>query len=475
MQKILLVNPPIRYRSLPATYPYGLALVAAVMESNGFEVDVLDVNAHRLSGRQVVEALTGRDCDLVAVGGLITTYGWIKQFVDEVRRTLPQARIVLGGGVVTWNPEFILRHLPADVAISGEGEDTFLEVIRNFDFERRNGQPIPGAAFIDREGRYIFEPRPVIKDLDRLPLPAWHLFPMEVYVTNSHLIRPGVDLRRGVNVYSGRGCPMNCSYCYHIFGRGVRVRAIGKVIEEIQILKDRYQPDNLLVTDECFTFSKRRVLDFCLMYREVGLDIPFRVSGRLDTIDEEMALALIDAGCVMYGVGVESGSPKILKNMNKQITVDKMAETIQMLRDVGLDIAPTFIHGMIGEDARTVKESIRFYKKMDFRAVNPFYLQPYPGSPLWTPEVERRVLAKYGSLEGFVEALGDASDFVVNLSEVSDHRLQALRRKIKRETIGMNQFTAGLAWYRRQVQHVRDEGYAWVFKGLLKRLGLGAP
>ena len=224
--RVLLVNPPVRTTDPPDEYPYGLALIAAVLEQNNIEFDVLDINGNRFSNKEVITFLKANDYDIVGIGGMITTYAYIKWFLNTLKQISPKTKTVVGGAVATCRPEFVLRHLKPDLIVCGEGEETFPDVIKNFDFEHKNhGRPFPGVGYLDNKGRYIFEPRALIKDLDTLPFPAWHRFPMETYTVNSgYSRRPELNLRQGIRIYTTRGCPMDCSFCYHVFGRGIRYR-----------------------------------------------------------------------------------------------------------------------------------------------------------------------------------------------------------------------------------------------------------
>jgi len=468
--RVLLVNPIVRTVVPPADYPYGLTLIAAILEKHDIEFDVLDINGYRYSDKQVLDFLNENSYDIIGIGGIITTYSYIKWFVNKARAIMPKAKIVVGGPVVTCKPEFMVRHLKADLIVVGEGEETFVEVIKNFDFEHKNhGKPFSGAAYLDANGKFIFQPRSPMKDLDILPLPAWHRFPMETYTTNSVYSRKaGFDLKRGVKIYTSRGCPMNCSFCYHTFGRGIRVRKLENVIEEIKILKKIYSPQFVFFMDEAFSFNRNRVMEFCDLYAKSGIDLPFRLYGRLDTVDEEMASVLAKTGCLEYGFGVESGSVKILKNMNKSITPKKMEQSIGMLRKHDLVGAATFIHGMVGENEATVNESLAFYKRAGFKNVSPLFIQPYPGAPMWTPEVEAKILKRYKSIENYFLDMDEAMNFVVNLSEVSNRKLFALRRKIVFETSGIDKTAYNYKKFLGKVKTVRNNGIFWAVKRLLK-------
>jgi radical SAM superfamily enzyme YgiQ (UPF0313 family) len=465
--KVLLINPPIRESHPPNHYPYGLSLLGACLKKEGMDYDVLDVNGLRLKRNEVVDYLSKKSFEVIGVGGLITTYGYVKWLNETVRKVSPKSYIVIGGGIAAWDPAYSLNALHADIAVKGEGEEVFPEIVRNIHTIREKKLDIPGTTYRDNHGNVITHPPEIIKDIDNLPLPDWDHSPIENYIRNN--IDPARELQRGMDVFTGRGCPMNCSFCYHIFGKGVRYRAIENVVSEIKIIKETFNLDHIIFGDELFTFNKRRVLDFCNKYIKLGINMPFRLWGRLDTIDEESIAVLKKAGCISYNAGIESGSPKILKNMNKKIKLQEMERGINLIRDAGIDFISSYIHGMIGENTDTVNESIKFYKKMGLKAT-PFFINPYPGSSMWTKEIEEKITFKYRTLDNYYKVLGNATQFVINISEVSDRKLKALHKKIIYETHGMKFYTFFVYLWVSRLRKVKDKGFKWTVKRLIKKL-----
>src|ERR1035437_1011596 len=152
--KVLLINPPIRENAKPINFPIGLGIIASVLLENGHEVEVLDINALRLSQDQVISYLKKYSPDLIGIGGLITTYKYLKWIIPEIKSIFPNLKIIVGGGVVTENPEILLKATVADYAVIAEGEITIVELldalISNTDLSE-----VKGLAFKNDKGNII--------------------------------------------------------------------------------------------------------------------------------------------------------------------------------------------------------------------------------------------------------------------------------------------------------------------------------
>ena len=184
MARVLFVNPIVRQEDCPRHVPYGIALLAAICERNGDQVAILDCNAHRCGAHKAGEAALADSWDVVAIGGLSTTFNYIKAACKEIRAANPNVLIVAGGGFLTSQPAEMMGWVKEiDVGVVGEAFVTFPEVVR--EAHTRDFKDMPGIIWRDQGEPVLNEARPVIHDLDTLPHPAWHLFPLEIYFANS--------------------------------------------------------------------------------------------------------------------------------------------------------------------------------------------------------------------------------------------------------------------------------------------------
>lgn len=428
--KILLINPPIRENEPPRHIPMGLGVIASVLLNEGHEVKVLDINAERLSNSQVQERIDlGSKYEIIGTGGLITTYKYLKWLIPQLKKYNPASRVVIGGGVVTENPALLLSRTPADIAVIGEGEITMVELVSALE-SNNSLETTKGIAYKDDKGQVRINPlRPLIKDLDSLPFPAYNLFPMDIYLHNvAHASVLGKKTE--ITIITGRGCPYKCEYCFHIFGRGIRSRSIDNVLEEIKFLIETYEVESLLISDETFTINKKRVNEFCERFSTENITVPWSCYARVNLVDAEMLKNMKQAGCYRVSYGIESGSQKILDNMNKQVTVEQAKKAVRLARSVGLACGTTFMFGYPGETLETIRETGDFCKDL---LITPtlFFTTPYPGTRLYS-QVKEKIINRYGDEEKFIEVLGDVSEFTINLTDFPDETLYKLKEQTQK-------------------------------------------
>ncbi|MBN1844684.1 MAG: radical SAM protein [Sedimentisphaerales bacterium] len=425
---IALIFPPIRTWDRPRNFPTGPGLIAARLRSSGYRVSVIDVNGLRLSDEEVLERIRQVDPAVIGIGGLITTYGWIKRLTPQIRGLRPDRPIVLGGSVGTSIIETALANLDIDVIAVGEADETILELMPALLASGRSTEPleaIAGLAF-RRDGQVVrTADRPLLKDLDILPYPAWDLFPMEVYLAN-----PIVGVGRDIDIISSRGCPFACAYCYRIFGRRYRARSAAHVVGEMEALQRNYEVDFISFQDDCFVVDKQRAYDICdLIDRNRRLaSLRWSCTGRVTVCDRDLLDRMRASGCVSVSYGIESGSESILAAMRKNASLAQAARAIENTRAAGLRCPVSFMIGYPGETRQTVMETVEFCRRVNIPLTSLMFTCPYPGTELYeqvkdTPRFRRQ----FAGEEDFVRRLGDAVDLTVNLTELEDAQLTALR------------------------------------------------
>jgi anaerobic magnesium-protoporphyrin IX monomethyl ester cyclase len=430
--RFLLVNVPVRLRCPPSTFPIGVASVATALSQAGHDVEVIDANAHRYPVSKVVELAHEVAPEAVGISGLISTYGYQLELVTALKARLgPHVPIVCGGSCASSVPELMAQHCPVDVLALGEGEATAVELAEALS-GRRALEQVGGLALCERDVAGVATevalrrttPRALETDLDRFGMPAHQLFPLEVYLEHGKVW----GFERAFTLVSSRGCPMDCHFCYSIFGRrSYRRRSAEAILEEVRFVKRRYGAQFFAFVDDNLTINKRHLFAVCEGLAREG--VAWGCHGRVDTADDERLAAMAESGCKWLGFGIESGSQRMLDAMNKRVCVDQAREAVGRTRAHGIFPNMTFIIGYPGEDEQSVFETMRFMADAQF-AAHPFFATPYPGTPLYEQAKGRGLI---GDEHRFVQRLDDAGDFVVNLTELSDERLFALRRAVVKE------------------------------------------
>ncbi|MCK4629750.1 MAG: radical SAM protein [Sedimentisphaerales bacterium] len=423
---IVLIFPPIRTWDNPRNFPTGTGLIAARLRQAGYKVAVIDVNGLRWEDERVLEKLREYNPSVIGLGGLITTYGWVKRMSRKIRQQWPEKKIILGGSVGTSIIETALRNLSIDLIAVGEADDTVLELLPAL----LNGEPIDnvaGLAYL-KDGEVVHTPvRPMIKNTDKLPYPAWDMFPMEVYLTN-----PVVGVGKDIDIISSRGCPFTCRYCYRIFGRNFRGRSAEHVVGEMTALKRDYDVDFISFQDDCFVINKKRVFEICDLIDAEGLNKSLRWSctGRVTVCDKELLRRMRASGCVSVSYGIESGSEKILEAMSKRATIAQAKEAIRNTREVGLRCPVSFMIGYPGETRETVMETVEFCKDMNIPLAALMFTCPYPGTALYEQVKDTsRFKEQFATEEEFVLKMADALELTVNLTDAGDEEMLAMREE----------------------------------------------
>ena len=286
--------------------------------------------------------------------------------------------LVAGGALPTTEPEAFLSDF--DVVVIGEGEQTMLEIVKQF----KNGgsfSQIRGIAFKDKDTGQVNRtpPRGLMKDIDRLPSPSRELF--ENYSYQKYY--SGKFGYKTTAIMSSRGCPFSCDFCSRpIFGNNFRARSASKVADEVEeAISLGY--NRIWFADDCFTLNRKLLIEVCDEIINRKLKIGWECLSRVDTLDSEIADKMKQAGCVRMFFGIESGNDLILKIMNKQITTKQAYSAIKICKSQGIKAGAFFILGYPGENAQTILDTVKFASSLPLDYLSFTLPYPIPGTPLF--------------------------------------------------------------------------------------------
>lgn len=463
---ILLINPPCR---LPTNIPLGLGYIASIMRKKGHDVKLLDINAFGYSDAQVEQNIKASDFDIAGIGGLSSTYKYVKWLSKALKAHNPGGIVVAGNMVATASAELLLNNSEIDIAAIGEGEITFQSIVSAVN-NKSGFDKVRGIAY--KQGHDIIR-QPAqerIKDLDSLPFPAWDLFPMETYLNNSTQSPESFGMRQ-INVSSERGCPYNCIFCSQPFGRTVYTRSADSIISEINELKARYKVQFINFSDDLFLLKKERVLDFCDKAISQNLNIKWSASGRVNLVDSALLSTMRKAGCAELSYGIESGNQAILDNLKKGVSVKQAEEAIKMTRKAGISVLGSLIFGIPGETKDSIKQTLAFMKRAELPTYRFFYATPYPDTELYA--IAKKLNRLPEDEDKYLDSLGEMhTTFIVNLTDFSDKEFVRLKEatelKAKRNLslkVKLKEFTEN--WQRRyfiSARSIKERGVAETFR-----------
>jgi len=448
--RFLLINPPIREWSKPNVFPLGLGYIASSLIEEGHGVEVMDINGLRLPKDEVEDRIRRADFDAAGIGGIITTYRYIKWLVLMLKKYHPEKTIIIGGSVGTSIPEIMLENNPVDIICMGEGEETVKDLAGVLE-KRGDLSGVKGICYRDEDGRIRHTARrAVISDLDSLPLPAWDLFPMDEYLKNpvgapnrNKWVDGSADCDSplSMNISATRGCPYQCIYCYHDFmGAKYRNRSPQNVVNEIRLLYEKYDIPYFHFIDDEFALRKEFVYEFCGLMKELNAETGNRITwgctGRANLVNEEMIKAMAESGCTLLGYGIETGSQKMLDLIKKQVTVRQAREAVRLTKKYMGWVSVSLMIGYPGETKESIKATVDFCKELDLAPQTIFFLTPYPGTELY---MMARKDGRIEDEEAYILNLGEQGEKVrVNFTDFTDDELYRIQESMISELDALN-------------------------------------
>jgi anaerobic magnesium-protoporphyrin IX monomethyl ester cyclase len=419
IMRVTLVYPNYGEGKRSKYFPFGLAYVASSMMNAGADVTVVDMEGSDLSVNRALGLIMESAPDMVGFGGMVTRYRIVKELGTRLRESMPDLFMIAGNSGASTVPALYLSNCGIDAVVMGEGELTSAELVARI-AAGDDWRDVGGLAYLERGGLQTSGSREPIDDLDSLPYPAWDLFPVQNYIRSPDHRQ---KTQPHMEVVASRGCPYNCVYCYHIYGRRVRRRSSGSIVSEIEELVRRFGVEYTGFPDDLFTSDRDFVMETCRLMRERLPNIRWSCIGRVNMVDREMLDAMRDAGCDWISFGIESGSDRMLARMKRSITSEDCLRGIRITREAGIHAEGSFIIGMFGETEETVRETVDFCRRADITAPM-LFVTPYPGTEIFEEAAASGLIP---DLEAFLERMNAADQLLVNLTDMSDVELRRLR------------------------------------------------
>ncbi|MDD2805039.1 MAG: radical SAM protein [Elusimicrobiales bacterium] len=385
--KVLLVSPALKnmdvyqVRARGCMPPLNLLYIAGVLTRGGHEVLVVDLYAEALSDAEFLARARAFGPDMAAFATYTASFDMAAAGAQLLKKNFPGLRTAAGGIHASYLPAQCLRSGAFDFVVVGEGEQTTLELANAL---AAGGDlfAVPGLV-LPRDGKpFATPPRPLIEDLDSLPLPDYGLIDLSKYYLG---ITRAVSTAPAASVLTMRGCPYKCTFCSHHYGYGgrLRKRAPAKVVAEMRSLYDNYAVREFQFEDPSFTCDPAHVREICRLIVESGMKISWNCNVRANTASDELFADMAAAGCRRALLGVESGSQALLDRMKKGITLDAVRRTMALTRKHGMRVNAAFILGTPGETRGTARQTYEFARELDPDYVMFSVYIPSPGGELF--------------------------------------------------------------------------------------------
>ncbi len=362
---------------------FGLVCLAAVAQEAGATVRIVEASSQNLSVEQTQKEILRFEPDLVGITATtagIVAAGVLAQSLKEMR---PGIINLIGGCHVTALPEETLLTFPGfDVAVLGEGEETLKDILCHMDKGRDALQGVAGTAV--REGKKVRTnlPRPLIRNLDDLPLPAWSLlggFPRKFRPSPSRIKRWPC-----ASIVLTRGCPNQCVFCDRsVFGNQCRAYSPEYALGLMKDLRYHYGVKEILIEDDTFIVSSQRVRELCERIISEKMDITWSCLGRADRVSPELLSLMKKAGCWHISYGIESGDPDILKGMKKNLNIEQIKKAVHWSKEAGVYTKGFFMVGFPDESEASMSATLSLVMSLPLDDISVMQLTPFPGSQLY--------------------------------------------------------------------------------------------
>lgn len=408
---LVLINPgtgSLTYQDLAKDLtaiepPLWAGLIATYVRNHGFSVRIIDAEAERLGTEAVAKRVAELNPTLV---GMIvfghqpsaSTQMMVGAGMEcrAIKDNEPERKIIIVGGHVAALPERTMREEAVDFACNGEGPVTIEQLLTALKGKMApDYAKIPGLVWRDGEEIRNNLSAPLLNDLDKdLPGSAWDLLPMERY--RAHNWQCFGDLKQRqpyASIYTTLGCPYRCTFCCinAPFGKpGYRMRSAKVVVDEMQMLYEKYGVKTFKIVDEMFVLNDRHVSGICNLLIERGLGAKFNIwaYARVDTVKPQALEMLRKAGIRWLALGIESGSKHVRDGAKKSLKSNDIIGIVREIQKAGINVIGNYIFGLPDDDHETMRETLELAKELNCEFANFYSAMAYPGSPLYRMAVE---------------------------------------------------------------------------------------
>lgn len=443
--KIVIADPPdVTSQWLIANHPNlgALYIIGYLREKvSGVELHYLDAHLDLCDHMDMLEKIRP---DIYGLSVSVMREKDAFRSIRAVKEKFPQLPIVCGGPYPTIMYEDILKSLPVDVCVIGEGEATMAEVIEVFKGSKRL-EEVAGIAFMKNNQINVTPRRSLIPDLDSIPFPAWDLIDFKKYNGSfQYMAQPNTV------IITSRGCPFNCVFCANAVWKlskpWLRLRSPENICQEISLLHRMGIREISIRSDE-FNPVLSWAVDFCREIRKLGLkDLFFQGNIRADKMTDELAAEMKKCNFWMVQLGIESGNQRTLDGIGKKITIEQIVQTSRILKRHGIKVyGYIMIYHAWEEDGKFCYESpedvdrtLAFVRKMKKEKLLDYMsfstTTPMRGSTLFD-------IARRHNMLKQDKDVNDLSDFLMVLPDVSEKAMKRSRRKGLLLQLWMNLFS----------------------------------
>lgn len=405
--KVTLIYPKVRYRYDRTPYPpLGIGYLAAIAREF-CQIEIIDGQILTLAEYDDLIGKTNSGKVLISTTLLQLKEGL--RVANSVKKRSPKSIVVMGGPAFgSVKTEDLIRDAPVDIVVIGEAENVILDIVS---WEKASSiRAKIGSRNMIRMAGGTFEINTVRNkpDLAKIPLPAWDMLSIEKYLDRWSKETGMTSLQ----IIGSRGCPFSCSFCDKtVTGSKYRSRPVEIVANEISYLVANYSPDDIFYDDDLFTVGKERVFKMC--EKIAAINTRWSAQARVDTVTFEMLVAMKQAGCRELYFGVESGSERILKILNKKTSRKQIVGAFELCHKVGVKPGAYLMVGVPGETKLDIQETIKLVNEIRPAMLNFSFLMPFPGTKIFQQTKHLISEEDYSRWDDFSNTIYEADVFEI--------------------------------------------------------------
>lgn len=356
--KIVFIQPNVGFKG-HTWEALGIGYLASYLKKYSTEyLDIEFYSAFYDSDKKIIRA-----CNDANIIGFTCTSPQYKHGLQLAKQIKKKENIIIFGGVHPSSlPNLLLEEDCIDAVVKGEGEKPMLQIVEDFANNTFKYKSVYSLS--------------IIEDLDSIPFPDRKTIKNERNIQQAYKDN-GIRI---ASVLSTRGCPYHCSFCcsHVIWERKLRFRSPNNILDEVEGLIKDWNIQFFKFSDDTFTVNKKRVIDFCNLKLERGMEIPYGANAHVNTIDEDILKHLSDSNCQELWYGVESGSPNILNDIHKNIDINVIKKTFKLTKDYGIKTRAYFVLGMPNETIEDIRMTEKLCDEIQPDIVGFTLLAPYP-------------------------------------------------------------------------------------------------
>jgi len=421
-------------------FPFSYAYLAGYLIQQGEKnVKILFIPQRSLY-KNFVKEIIALNPVLVGFGSLYPDLYAVRELIKLLKEEKCNFPIVIGGQMVTPTPEFAVEITEADYGVIGEGEITLYKLVSAL---RKQEIPLSVKGLVIRDGEKITltGPEEYIEDLSKLPPIPYNLFPAEKWLHIGRFYASKAQPHwhfndRVVAIHGGRGCPFNCNFCYH--HSKPRYRKISEMMTEADSLIRQFNANMLYFGDDLVLASPDRAEELTESITKLCRPVEYSVSCRFDILNrmsDELLRKMKQTGCRIMGLGIESGSQRILDIMNKKITVEQIITGMRRLKNAGILPTVSIMVGQLTETEEDVQKSIdlmlttlKYDKNINYAFT---ITTPFPGTELYNIALAKGILKNHYNFYQKFDPEKQLFQVSINLSDMDDAKIKEMHKKIK--------------------------------------------